>query len=42
MTWLFAAYGVIWIAIFLYIFGLHRKQKDLAGDIEALKSKLEK
>jgi CcmD family protein len=42
MTWLFAAYGVIWIAIFLYIFGLDRKQKELAGEIAALKGKLGK
>ena len=42
MTWLFAAYGIIWIAIFLYIFGLDRKQKELAGDIAALKAKLQK
>jgi CcmD family protein len=40
MTWLFTAYSIIWIAIFGYIFGLHRKQKELAGDIEALKAKL--
>lgn len=42
MTWLFAAYGVIWIAIFLYIFGLDRKQKELTAEIAALKSKLSK
>ena len=40
MTWLFAAYGIIWIAIFGFVFGLHRKQKDLEGDIAALKAKL--
>lgn len=42
MTWLFAAYGIIWIAIFLYVFDLHRKQKALSGDIQALKAKLQK
>jgi CcmD family protein len=42
MTWLFTAYGVIWIAIFGYIFGLDRKQKEIAGDIDALKAKLNK
>jgi len=42
MTWLFAAYGIIWIAIFLYIFGLDRKQKELSGDIAALKARLQK
>lgn len=40
MTWLFAAYGIIWIAIFLYVFGLDRKQKALSGEIAALKAKL--
>jgi CcmD family protein len=42
MTWLFAAYGIIWIAIFLYVFNLHRKQKDIEGEIDALKAKLQK
>ena len=42
MTWLFTAYGIIWIAIFLYVFNLHRKQKELSIDIEALKAKLQK
>lgn len=40
MTWLFAAYGIIWIAIFLYVFSLHRREKDLAADIATLKAKL--
>ena len=42
MTWLFAAYGIIWIAIFLYVLGLHRKQSSLAAEIESLRSKLGK
>jgi CcmD family protein len=41
MSWLFAAYGVIWIAIFLYVFGLDRKQKELSAEIAALKGKLQ-
>lgn len=40
MTWLFAAYTIIWIAIFLYIFGIDRKQRALAADMEALRAKL--
>jgi len=40
MTWLFSAYTIIWIAIFLYIFGIDRKQRSLAAEMEALRSKL--
>lgn len=40
MTWLFAAYGIIWIAIFGYVFSLDRKQRALSAEIAALKSKL--
>ena len=42
MTWLFAAYGIIWIAIFLYIFGLDRKQRALSAEVDALRAKLGK
>jgi CcmD family protein len=37
---LFAAYAVVWIAIFLYVFGLDRKQRSLAEEIAAMKAKL--
>lgn len=40
MTWLFVAYSVVWIAIFLYVFGLHRKQQALADEVSALFAKL--
>ena len=42
MTWLFAAYTIIWIAIFGYIFSIDRKQRALAGEFDALKRKLDK
>ena len=41
MTWLIAAYMTIWIAIFIYIFSLDRKQKAMARDLESLKSRLD-
>jgi len=40
MTWLIVAYAIVWIAIFVYVFGLDRKQKALAGELEHLKSKM--
>lgn len=40
MTWLIVAYAVVWIAIFVYVFGLDRKQKALASELEHLKSKM--
>ena len=42
MTWLFAAYSVVWIAIFIYVFSLDRRQKALSNEVEALRSKLSK
>ena len=33
MTWLFTAYAVVWVALFLYVFGLDRKIRD---DVEHL------
>jgi CcmD family protein len=41
MTWLIAAYSIIWIAIFIYAFGLDRKQKALTAELQQLKSKLD-
>jgi CcmD family protein len=40
MTWLIAAYTIIWIAIFVFVFNVDRKQKALAIEMEQLKSKL--
>lgn len=40
MTWLIAAYTIIWIAIFTFVFNVDRKQKTLAAELEQLKSKL--
>lgn len=40
MGWLFAAYAVVWIVLFLYVFNLDRKQKQISDEIAALKNKL--
>jgi len=40
MPWLFAAFAVVWIVLFVYLLGLGRKQSAMAREIEALKEKL--
>lgn len=40
MTWLFAAFSIVWIAIFLYVYGIDRKQKALADEVATLSEKL--
>jgi CcmD family protein len=40
MQWLFAAFAVVWIVLFVYLFNLGRKQAALAREIEGLKAKL--
>jgi len=42
MSWLFIAYGVVWIAIFLYVFTLDRKQRELSREFDALRSRIGK
>lgn len=36
MTYLFAAYGIIWLALFAYVFIVDRKCARLGEEIEAL------
>ena len=40
MQWLFAAFAVIWIAVLVYLIGLHVKLNAIAGEIAELKAKL--
>ena len=40
MTWLFAAFTTVWLAIFFYQFSLDRKQRALRSDLNELKEKL--
>ena len=38
--YLFAAYTLIWIGLFIYIFSLSGREKQLANEIEDLKQTL--
>lgn len=42
LTYLFAAYTVIWVALFLYVFSLSRKSKRLEKILAALKESKKK
>ncbi len=37
MSYLFTAYSIIWIALFIYIFSIFSRQKKLFKEIENLK-----
>ncbi|MFQ5793398.1 MAG: CcmD family protein [Acidobacteriota bacterium] len=41
MSYLFAAYTLIWLALFAYLVSLSRKQKKLDHEIAMLKKLLE-
>ena len=38
MMWLFAAFAVVWIAVFAYLVRIGNMQKKLEDEIAALKS----
>jgi CcmD family protein len=40
MNYLFAAYAVIWLALFAYVMNLSSKQKKLSQEIEMLRKLL--
>lgn len=40
MAWVFAAYAIVWLAFFLYLVSLDKKQKAIADEIADLSSKL--
>ncbi|MDH3198125.1 MAG: CcmD family protein [Candidatus Krumholzibacteria bacterium] len=40
MGWVIAAFAAVWIAVFVYVIGLDRKQCSLAAEIEDLRAKL--
>ena len=42
MTYLFAAFCVTWVGIFLYILSLARRQRALTQEIDMLKRMIEK
>jgi CcmD family protein len=41
MSYLFAAYMVIWVALFIYLLSLSKKQQRVDREIETLKKILE-
>jgi len=42
MVYLAAAYGVIWLALFLFVFSIYRRQTRIDAEIEALEEALER
>lgn len=40
LEYLFAAYSIIWIAIFLYTLALGRRQRELSTDLAVVKQAL--
>ena len=38
--WLFAAYGIIWLALFGYVIKVLRRQRELERDLERLRQEL--
>ena len=40
MGYLFAAYAVVWLIFFIYVFSLDKKQRALAEEIALLSKKL--
>jgi CcmD family protein len=41
MPYLFAAYAVTWVAFFLYVFFMSRRQREMEREIEELRRELE-
>lgn len=37
LSYLFFAFGIIWLLLFLYMFSLSRRNRDLQREIDALK-----
>lgn len=40
MTFLFAAYTIVWLGVLWYTFNLAQQQKRLAGQVDALEAAL--
>jgi CcmD family protein len=40
MGFLFAAYAVVWLIFFVYLFTLHKKQKAISDEMALLSKKL--
>ena len=37
MSYLFAAFSIVWIVIFLYVLSVSRRQRELAREVERLR-----
>lgn len=42
MSYLFAAYTVIWVVLAIYLYSIHAREKNLRQEVERLKQLLEK
>ncbi len=42
MSYLFAAYTVIWVVLAIYLYSIHAREKSLRQEVERLKQLLEK
>ena len=42
LSYLFAAYTLIWVVVFVYIFTMARKQRGLQREIKLLKESMDK
>jgi CcmD family protein len=42
MSYLLAAYSVVWILLFAYVFSISSKQKKLESEMETLRKLLER
>jgi CcmD family protein len=40
MSFLFAAYSVVWLVFFIYLFSLHKKQKAISEEMALLGNKI--
>ena len=42
MSYLFAAFSIVWIVIFLYVLSISRRQRELAREVEMLSQMAQK
>ena len=41
LSYLFAAYSITWVVLFIYIFSLWRRQGRIEAELQALKARME-
>jgi len=42
MSYLFTAFSIVWIVIFLYVLSISRRQRELAREVETLRQMTQK